>query len=135
MEAAHALAGPAEMRLSDGDRAAFVAALDEYLAVQRYNADRGEAHMNLALLALRRGNTLLADDHLARAIAIDPSFVPAYVQLADLYRSRRDEARAGCCSRRWRAIRSQGWRITRSACRQSPAQAEPTRRARCAASA
>jgi tetratricopeptide (TPR) repeat protein len=94
MEALHALAGPAEMRLSDADRLAFRAALDEYVAVQRYNADRGEAHLNLALLEMRRGNGLLADDHLARAIATDPSFVPAYVQQADLYRARREEDRA-----------------------------------------
>ena len=82
------------MRLSEADRAAFRAALDEYIAVQRYNADRGEAHMSLALLEMRRGNGLLADDHLKQAIAIDPTFVPAYVQLADLYRARRDEVRA-----------------------------------------
>jgi predicted CXXCH cytochrome family protein len=94
IDAAHALAGPAEMRLTDAQRAAFRAALDEYVAVQRFNADRGEAHMNLALLELRRGNGLLADDHLKRAIEADPAFVPAYAQLADLYRARRDEAQA-----------------------------------------
>jgi tetratricopeptide (TPR) repeat protein len=92
--AAHALAGPAEMRLPDSERAAFQSALEEYRASQRFNADRGEAHMNLALLEIRRGNGPLADDHLARAIAVDPTFVPAYVQLADLYRARRDEPKA-----------------------------------------
>jgi predicted CXXCH cytochrome family protein len=94
IEAAHALAGPGELRLSGEQRSAFRKALDEYVAVQRYNADRAEAHMNLALLEIRRGNGLLADEHLTRAIAIDASFVPAYLQLADLYRARRDEARA-----------------------------------------
>ena len=71
-------------------------ALDEYIAVQRYNADRGEAHMNLALLEIRRGNGLLADEHLMRAIAVDPTFVPAYAQLAELYRAppRRGASRA-----------------------------------------
>jgi len=94
MEAVRSLAGPAETRLSDTDRAAFRVALDEYSAVQRYNADRGEAHMSLALLEIRRGNGLLADDHLMRAISADPTFVPAYFQLADLHRGRGDEARA-----------------------------------------
>jgi predicted CXXCH cytochrome family protein len=94
IEAARALAGPAELRLSQSDRESFRRALDEYIAVQTYNADRGEAHMNLALLEIRRGNTLLADDHLARAVAVDPGFVPAYVQRADLYRARRDEPAA-----------------------------------------
>jgi Tfp pilus assembly protein PilF len=92
--AARALAGPGQLSLSDADRAAFRSALEEFIAVQRYNADRGEAHMNLALLEIRRGNGLLADDHLARAIAVDPTFVPAYLQLAELYRARRDEGRA-----------------------------------------
>ncbi|MBS0521578.1 MAG: HEAT repeat domain-containing protein [Proteobacteria bacterium] len=92
--AARALAGPAERQLPEADRAAFKQALDDYIAVQRYNADRGESHMNLALLELRRGNSLLADDHLLRAIAVDPTFVPAYIQLADLYRRRREESRA-----------------------------------------
>ena len=94
IEAAHSLAGAGEMRLPEADRAAFRAALDEYIAVQRYNADRGEAHMNLALLEIRRGNRLLADDHLKKAITTDPTFVPAYAQLADLYRARNEEARA-----------------------------------------
>ncbi|MCA0301247.1 MAG: tetratricopeptide repeat protein [Proteobacteria bacterium] len=94
LEAARALAGPSELRLSEADRAALRAALDEYRAVQAYNADRGEGHMNLALLEIRRGNGLLADDHLKRAIAVDPTFVPASVQLADLYRARNDEDRA-----------------------------------------
>jgi predicted CXXCH cytochrome family protein len=92
--AARALAGPTERRLSQGDRQSFRRALDEYIAVQNYNSDRAEAHMNLALLEIRRANTPLADDHLARAIIVDPTFVPAYAQRADLYRARRDEAQA-----------------------------------------
>ena len=100
LEAARALAGDAELRLAAADRDAFRRALDEYIAVQRYNADRAEGHMNLALLELRRGNTLLADDHLARAIAVDPSFMPAYVQQADLYRARREDDKADAILRR-----------------------------------
>jgi predicted CXXCH cytochrome family protein len=100
IEAAAALASVPEMQLADPDRAAFRAALAEYVAVQRYNADRGEAHTNLALLEIRRGNGLLADAHLARAIAIDPTFVPAYVLQADLYRGRRDEDGADAILRR-----------------------------------
>lgn len=94
IEAARALAGHAELRLTEADRAAFLRALEEYRAVQRYNADRGEGHMNLALLEIRRGNALLADAHLERAIATDPSFVPAWLQLAELYRGRQEEGRA-----------------------------------------
>ena len=100
IEAGRALAGPPEMGLSEADRPAFRSALDEYIAAQRYNSDRGEAHMNLALLEIRRGNGLLADDHLERAILADPTFVPAYAQLADLYRARREEQKAEAILRR-----------------------------------
>lgn len=92
--AARAIAGPAELQLPEGERPAFRSALDEYIAVQRFNADRGEAHMNLALLELRRGNTLLADGHLQQAMRIDPTFVPAYIQLSDLLRTRGEEEKA-----------------------------------------
>jgi predicted CXXCH cytochrome family protein len=98
--AARSLAGPVEMRLGEADRASFRMALDEYVSVQRYNADRAEAHVNLALLEVRRGNGLLADEHLTRALNVDSTFVPAWLQLADLYRNRGDETRANETLRR-----------------------------------
>ena len=94
IEAARAIAGPSEARLSPEDHAVFDAALEEYVAVQRYNGDRAEGHMNLALLDIRRGNRSAASDHLARAVSIDPTFIPAYVQQADLFRMRHEEDRA-----------------------------------------
>jgi len=63
------------------------AALKEYLASQRLNADRPEAWVNLANLARRQGKAGEAEHDLREAIAIDPTFTPAYVNLADLYRA------------------------------------------------
>jgi predicted CXXCH cytochrome family protein len=94
IEAARAVAGPAERQLPDSAHTAFGKALEDYIAVQRFNADRGEGHMNLALLEIRRGNSRAADAALERAIAVDPTFMPAYLQLANLYQNRREEARA-----------------------------------------
>ena len=88
IEAARALAGAPERGLTPDDRTRFDAALAQYVAAQRYNADRPEAHANLGLLYLARGDDAAAIAELRTALVIDPAFVPAYVNLADLYRAR-----------------------------------------------
>ena len=87
MEAARALAGPAEQRLAPADRQAFASALAEYVAAQQFNADRPEAHSNLGMLNAERGDSAGAEKELQTALALDPAFVPAAVNLADLYRA------------------------------------------------
>jgi tetratricopeptide (TPR) repeat protein len=94
IEAAHALAGPPEAGLSPGQRAAFDRTLAEYVAVQTYNADRPEGRMSLGNLYALRGDPGGAIAEYRQAIAIDPTFVAAYVNLADLYRARGVEAEA-----------------------------------------
>ncbi len=86
MDAAQALAG-AEAGLAPDARAAFAKALDEYVAAQTYNADRPEAHVNLGNLYGRRNEPSRAIAEYRKAIAIDPTFVPGFVNLVDLYRS------------------------------------------------
>jgi len=66
-------------------------ALAEYVAGQRFNADRPEAHTSLGLLYAVRGDTATAETEYRKAQAIDPSYVPAWVNLADLQRARGDE--------------------------------------------
>jgi predicted CXXCH cytochrome family protein len=88
MDAALALAGQTENGLAPDARAAFARALDEYVAAQNYNADRPEGHANLGNLYARRSDAEHAIAEYRKAIAIDPTFVPAYVNLADLYRAR-----------------------------------------------
>ena len=76
-------------QLADLDRA-----IGEYRAVQAFNADRADAHTNLAMLESRLGNANAAKAEFTTAIRLQPSFVPASVQFADLYRSLGQEADA-----------------------------------------
>ncbi len=94
MEAARALAGAPERNLSEADRAAFNKALEEFIAAERFNADRPESVSNLGTLALERGDVVLAEAQFKRAIALDPRYTPAVANLADLYRGTDREAAA-----------------------------------------
>jgi len=87
IEAARSLAGSSLQSLSAPQRAQFDKALAEYVAVQRYNADRPEGHMNLGNLAAQRGDANGAIEQYQQAIALDPLFVAAYANLADVYRA------------------------------------------------
>jgi len=96
IEAARALAGPPESLLDEAARRSHRAALEEYEAAQRFNADRPEARANLGGLYAERGQAEAAERELRAALAIDRRFVPAWANLADLYRSlgREPEAQA-----------------------------------------
>ena len=64
----------------------------EYVASQRANADRPEAHLSLGLFYLERRDPRQSETEYRAALSLDPDFVPAYVNLADLYRIyRRDD--------------------------------------------
>jgi len=91
IEAARVLA-PAAASVADSDKKRLNRALAEFEAAQRENADRPEAHTNLGNLHLVRGNIEQAEAAYRKAIAIDPRFVPAYVNLADLYRTQKRDA-------------------------------------------
>jgi tetratricopeptide (TPR) repeat protein/formate-dependent nitrite reductase cytochrome c552 subunit len=67
--------------------AARSAALEEYLAAQRYSAERPESRLNLGLLAMRRGDAGAAEKRYREALVLAPDFAPAYVNLADLLRA------------------------------------------------
>jgi tetratricopeptide (TPR) repeat protein len=76
------------------DRARLESPLAEYRAAQMENADRPEARLNLAVLAIALGDLELARAEYETALRLGPWFVPAYVNLADLHRQtqRDDEA-------------------------------------------
>jgi Tfp pilus assembly protein PilF len=94
MDAARGLAGEAEQHLNSEYRTRFETALDEYVAGQRFNAERPEAQVNLANLYIARGKVSEAETALQKAVKIDPTFVPAPITLAELRRSQGQESAA-----------------------------------------
>jgi tetratricopeptide (TPR) repeat protein len=94
MDAARTLAGEAEARLAADDRRRFESALDEYIAAQRFNADRPEGHAALGILHAMRGRDAEAAAAYRKALELDPTYVQAALNLADLHRAvaREDEA-------------------------------------------
>jgi Flp pilus assembly protein TadD len=67
---------------------AMVSATKELVAAEMVDADRPEAHLNLGLLDLRRGQMPEAEAEYRTALHLEPGFVPAMVNLADLERLR-----------------------------------------------
>ena len=73
--------------VSPADRALIEDALEEHRAVQELNAERPEAHTNLAVVHAALGDEAAAEAALRRALDIAPHWIPALVNLADLYRA------------------------------------------------
>jgi tetratricopeptide (TPR) repeat protein len=69
-------------------------AIAEYRQIQAFNLDRAESHANLGMLELRLGNGEAARIAFETAIRLQPSFGPARIHLADLYRAQGREDRA-----------------------------------------
>jgi predicted CXXCH cytochrome family protein len=84
--AARALAGVGRSlgpeRQRDFDRA-----LAELVASELVSGERPESHLNLSLIHARRGQSAEAEAELRTALRLDPRFVPALVNLADLSRA------------------------------------------------
>jgi predicted CXXCH cytochrome family protein len=78
--------------LSAGERGAFDQAVAEYRGVQAFNADRAEAWLNLGALQARLGDFAAAEISYQKAIRLQPMFVAAYVNLADVYRQQERDA-------------------------------------------
>jgi tetratricopeptide (TPR) repeat protein len=87
VEAGGALAAVPRQGLSPEQGLALDRAVGEYEAAQRTNADRPESDLNLGLLYASLGSAGKAEVAYRSAIAKDPGFVPAYVNLADLLRA------------------------------------------------
>jgi predicted CXXCH cytochrome family protein len=63
----------------------------EYIDAQMVNSERSESHVNVADLQRVQGRFDLAEQEYLVAITLNPSFVPGYTNLADLYRERQQE--------------------------------------------
>ncbi|HYQ70706.1 MAG TPA: multiheme c-type cytochrome, partial [Gammaproteobacteria bacterium] len=87
IEAARVLAGAPPGELSATQRASLESALQEYVMSQQASAERPEAQTNLGNLYAKQENTELAVAAYQTAIDIEPAYIPAYVNLADLYRT------------------------------------------------
>jgi tetratricopeptide (TPR) repeat protein len=93
LEAAEVLAGTPAESLPPQVATELNQVIDEYIAAQQLNADRPEAHLNLGLLDARQNQFDRAEAEFKLALSLDPTFMPATVDLADLYRSLdRDQA-------------------------------------------
>lgn len=73
----------------------FNKARQEYIGSQTIDADRAAALTNLAGLAIREQRTQDAEKLLLTAIEREPYYIPASINLADLYRMLKQEADAG----------------------------------------
>ena len=65
---------------------AFEKAKDEYIAAQLANGERPESHANIGLLFAFTEEFERSEASFRTSLAIDPGFVAAYINLADLYR-------------------------------------------------
>lgn len=95
MEVAVGLADVPLEELREEDRKTLLALFDEYRATQTKNADMPSVQLQLGLFYLARGDFPAAEAAYREALHLNPQFVPAHLNLADLLRSqqREDEAR------------------------------------------
>ena len=68
-------------------RESYATALHDYVMLQEGNRDRPASRVNLALVASRQGDVAGATKQYEAALKLDPSYTPARVNLADLYRN------------------------------------------------
>jgi Flp pilus assembly protein TadD len=87
IEAGRVLADTPTDSLDAAQRARLKKALDEYIAALQFNADHPQTYINLGNLYLRMGEAGEAEQAYRRLLLMDDSFVPAYINLADLYRA------------------------------------------------
>jgi predicted CXXCH cytochrome family protein len=73
-------------RLSESDRSRFDRAAEEFIAAQRFNADRPEARSTLGAFYARQGRSSDAEAEYKAALRLSPQFTGASINLADLYR-------------------------------------------------
>ena len=91
IEAALALASIAPGQLSDEQSNILNKAMQEYIDSQQAMAERPEAQTNLGYVYASLGDFTRADAAYNKAIKLNPSFVPAYLNYADFKRSAGDE--------------------------------------------
>jgi tetratricopeptide (TPR) repeat protein len=100
IEAARLLAVVPADRLPAQVRGQLAQGIQEYIAVQEFNAERPEAQLNLGALYADQGRYQDAELAYGKAIGRQPRFVPAYVNMAHLLSGREREQEADGLLRR-----------------------------------
>ena len=86
IRAASALGDVPPSRLPEQDRERFDHAADEFIAAQKFDADRPEARTTLGSFYARRGRNGDAEAEYKAALRLSPQFTGASINLAELYR-------------------------------------------------
>ncbi len=94
IEAARVLAVSDKNDISGEYEQIYRKVLAEYIDVQQNRAERGSSHLNLGLLYIQLGEFEKAEVAYKQAIELEPLFIPAYINLADLYRLQKRESEA-----------------------------------------
>jgi len=92
MQAARTLAPLADDAFDATRLAAFREATGEFVAAERFNADRPEHRTNLGGFLAERGDGVAAEAEYRAALQLDARFVPAWANLGDLRRLQGREA-------------------------------------------
>ncbi|MFV1988386.1 MAG: tetratricopeptide repeat protein [Gemmatimonadota bacterium] len=87
LEAGRRLAMVPADALTPPEADAVARGVEAFLESQLVNAERPEAYLNIAATRAARGSPAEALEALETALLRDPAFVPAYVNLADLFRA------------------------------------------------
>ncbi len=94
IEAARLLAPVPVGELEGEQLSIYTNASNEYIDSQQVNADRPEAQLNLGNFYLAKNQLEKAEAAYNKAIKLDDAFVPAYINLADLYRVKNSDTRS-----------------------------------------
>ncbi len=86
LEVARVLAPVTRGRLPEKFKKQLEPVIAEYIEAQLVSGERPESHLNLGLLYASQRRMPEAEGAYRTALRLDPGFIPAYVNLADLYR-------------------------------------------------